>query len=204
MTSMTPQPSTVALLPAQAGVTLESLVTLTDADLRAHGIVALGQRKKLLSAAAAACSAGHHPADQDQPAAPASSSCSAAAVALPSSLAACSLVQHAAAELLRSGGGGVGCGRITDFFQPVGGPRPAAPAFQAPLDGLLAAVKPRASIASFFVQGGSSVSSGAGGHTSTVPAPLASLRGRSAPVGQGAGHRNPAIKLVAFRSSLLP
>ena len=171
----------------QAGVMVTSVASLTDTDLRALGIATLGQRKKVLVAAATLATAD----GSDE--APACDSASAQSGGRRGA-------QIPADDQARGGSGGGGSkGRITDFFQPKGGPRPAAPAFQAPLDGLLAAARPHATIARFFPAAPPPSNGGADGQASSAGrAAAAPARGHNAAGGTGGPLK--AVKQDSFGS----
>ncbi len=134
------------------------MASLTDTALRSLGITTLGQRKKLLAAAAAMVLAAEDKGvGSSADAAPAHSSSGCATLPAPGQH---HTVASAAVQGMTHGSSGV-TGRITDFFQPKGSRRPAPPPMQTPLDGLLAAAKPRPTIANFFQPAAAGSSSGA-------------------------------------------
>ena len=191
-------------------MTLAGVASLTDTALRSLGITTLGQRKKLLAAAAAMVPAAGGPGTGPSIAAAPAHSSSGAGAASPSSGQQSAVARPHAQEMPWDGSGSTSGGRITDFFQPKGGPRPAPPPMQAPLDGLLAAAKPRPSIANFFqpAAGGSSGAT-AGGRSGAAaasggPAASAPARGPnpSGSRGDAAEHKGAstcslAVQIVA-------
>ena len=158
-------------------MTLASVASVTDTMLRSLGITTLGQRKKLLAAAAAMVPAAEGEIGElGAQATPAHSSSRCAASPAPEqhNTAASTAVQG----MTRGSSGSGVTGRITDFFQPKGGRRPAPPLIQTPLDGLLAAAKPRPTIANFFqpaaVGGSGARAAGRGGTAGASGLPAAS------------------------------
>ncbi len=165
----------------QAGVTLTSVASVTDTTLRSLGITTLGQRKKLLAAAAAmvpAADCEYSGSGADAAPAHSSSGC----VALPAPEQHHTVASDPMQGMARGSSGSGVTGRITDFFQPKGGRRPAPPPMQTPLDGLLAAAKPRPTIANFF-QPAAVASSGARAAGRGGTAGAAGLPAASAPAG---------------------
>ena len=137
-------------------MTLASLSSLTDSALQRLGVTVLGQRKRIQLLAA-----------QIRPSLPNDTY-------LPPPGAVTSLLQ--VNNALQKVGGSSEVHetnkpprtRITDYFEPPGGRKPA-PAFQQPLETLTTAPRPRGSIADFFTRPTAAVRATAGASAPDAP-----------------------------------